>query len=194
MNEKAAIFGAGAALGVAAVSDRKAVVFGAGAAVGAAALYLASRRPAQPPTPSLPVFSANPTAGPLIYMDYNATTPIDPRVAAAMVPYLGEQGWGNPSSSHALGRSAKDAVGKARAQVAELIDADSPEELVFLSGGTESINWCLGAAMRAARTAAAAAAAAAAAEEGGGGGGGSSSGGGRRWRRRRRRRRGGAAA
>ena len=114
-DEKAAIFGAGAALGVAAVSDRKAVVFGAGAAVGAAALYLASRRPAQPPTPSLPVFSANPTAGPLIYMDYNATTPIDPRVAAAMVPYLGEQGWGNPSSSHALGRSAKDAVGKARA-------------------------------------------------------------------------------
>jgi cysteine desulfurase len=173
VNEKAAIFGAGAALGVAAVSDRKAVVFGAGAAVGAAALYLASRRPA--PTPPLPVFPANPTAGPLIYMDYNATTPIDPRVAAAMVPYLGEQGWGNPSSSHALGKCAKDAVTKARAQVAALIDADSPDELVFLSGGTESINWCLGAAMRAAR-AAAAAASAAAAEEGGFGGGGGAGG------------------
>ena len=142
VGDKAIFFGMGAALGAAMVSENKTVVFGAGAAVGAAALFLA-RRQAVPPH-----FGANPTAGPLIYMDYNATTPIDPRVATAMVPFLGAEGWGNPSSSHALGKRAKAAVERARAQVAALVGAARADEVVFLSGGTESINWCLGSVVR----------------------------------------------
>jgi cysteine desulfurase len=73
-----------------------------------------------------------------LYFDYNATTPMDKEVAAAMQPYLGER-FGNPSSVHALGREAKAATEQARQQVAALIDA-SPEEIVFTSGGTEAIN------------------------------------------------------
>jgi cysteine desulfurase len=76
-----------------------------------------------------------------IYIDYNATTPIDPAVFDAMLPYLKEQ-YGNPSSVHELGRAAHDAVEKARGQVAELIGA-KPEEIVFTSGGTEAINTAL---------------------------------------------------
>lgn len=73
-----------------------------------------------------------------IYLDYNATTPIDPRVADAMEPYLRGQ-FGNPSSSHRLGRAAKEAVDMARAQVAALINA-APEEILFSGGGSESNN------------------------------------------------------
>jgi len=74
-----------------------------------------------------------------IYMDYGATTPCDPRVVDAMVPWLREH-FGNPASrSHAWGWEAEEAVEKARAQVASLIDAD-PREIVWTSGATESIN------------------------------------------------------
>jgi cysteine desulfurase len=74
----------------------------------------------------------------MIYLDYNATTPIDGRVAQAVQPYL-YQIFGNPSSSHDLGIIAKEAVEEARKKVAALINC-SPEELVFTSGGSESNN------------------------------------------------------
>ena len=73
-----------------------------------------------------------------IYLDYNATTPIDPRVAEAMAPFL-SGGYGNPSSAHAEGRRAKTALEKARGQVAGCFDC-SPAEVVFTSGGSESNN------------------------------------------------------
>jgi cysteine desulfurase len=76
-----------------------------------------------------------------IYMDYAATTPVDPRVIEAMTPYLSE-GWGNPSSVHACGLEARAAVEKARGQVAELIGADK-NDIYFTSGGTEADNWAL---------------------------------------------------
>ena len=69
---------------------------------------------------------------PPIYLDYNATTPIDPAVRDALLPYLGEQ-FGNPSSAHAYGKSAHQAVEQARAQVAELLHA-RPDEVVFTGG------------------------------------------------------------
>ncbi len=73
-----------------------------------------------------------------IYLDHNATTPVDPRVAAAMQPWLAE-GFGNPSSAHALGKAARQAVDRARGQVAGLLGCES-DEVVFTSGGTESDN------------------------------------------------------
>jgi cysteine desulfurase len=73
-----------------------------------------------------------------VYLDYNATTPVDPDVLKAMLPYLGDE-FGNPSSAHALGRRARDAVEAARAEVASLIGA-SPDEILFTSGGTEANN------------------------------------------------------
>jgi len=73
-----------------------------------------------------------------IYLDHNATTPVDPRVAAAMQPWLAE-GFGNPSSGHAFGRAARQAVDRAREQVAGLLGC-APDEVVFTSGGTESDN------------------------------------------------------
>jgi cysteine desulfurase len=76
-----------------------------------------------------------------IYLDYNATTPIAPEVREAMLPFLAEH-FGNPSSSHALGHAAHDAVARARAQVAHLLGA-APDEIVFTSGGTESNNLAL---------------------------------------------------
>ena len=77
-----------------------------------------------------------------IYMDYGATTPVDPRVVEAMIPWLREH-FGNPASrSHAWGWEAEDAVEKARAQVADLVGADA-KELVWTSGATESINLAL---------------------------------------------------
>jgi len=77
-----------------------------------------------------------------IYLDYSATTPVDPRVAAKMIPYLTEQ-FGNPASrSHAFGWESEKAVEEARAEVARLVNCD-PKELVWTSGATESINLAL---------------------------------------------------
>lgn len=73
-----------------------------------------------------------------IYLDHNATTPLLPEVVEAMLPYLREH-YGNPSSGHVYGRRAREAVERARAQVAELLGA-APEEVLFTSGGTESNN------------------------------------------------------
>jgi cysteine desulfurase len=74
----------------------------------------------------------------LIYLDYNATTPIDPRVAEAMGPFL-SGGFGNPSSTHAEGRKAKSALEESRVRVARCLGCRSAE-VVFTSGGTESNN------------------------------------------------------
>ncbi|MDP3844020.1 MAG: IscS subfamily cysteine desulfurase [Oxalobacteraceae bacterium] len=77
-----------------------------------------------------------------IYMDYSATTPVDPRVADKMIPYLREQ-FGNPASrSHMYGWSAEKAVEEARAQVAALVHAD-PREIIWTSGATEGNNLAL---------------------------------------------------
>lgn len=76
-----------------------------------------------------------------IYLDYNATTPVDPLVVAVLLPYLTER-FGNPSSGHVYGREAKEAVETARAQLAGLLGA-KPEEIVFTSGGTEANNQAL---------------------------------------------------
>ena len=76
-----------------------------------------------------------------IYMDYSATTPVDPRVAEVMCKYLTPDGvFGNPASrSHPFGWSADDAVEKARRDVANLLNAN-PKEIVWTSGATESDN------------------------------------------------------
>ncbi len=81
-----------------------------------------------------------------VYLDYNATTPIDSEVAEAMMPYM-EQYFGNPSSLHWYGIQSKKAVQKARSQVALLLNC-KPEEIIFTSGGTESNNFAIkGAAL-----------------------------------------------
>jgi cysteine desulfurase len=77
----------------------------------------------------------------LIYLDYNATTPIDPRVAAAMAPYLHAH-FGNPSSGHAFGAEAKQALERARRQVADMLGC-GVDEVVFTSGGSESNNYAV---------------------------------------------------
>lgn len=74
----------------------------------------------------------------MIYLDYNATTPIDKEVADAMIPYL-YGNFGNPSSTHELGVIAKNAVEHARLQVSEFLNC-LPEEIIFTSGGSESNN------------------------------------------------------
>ena len=73
-----------------------------------------------------------------VYLDYNATTPHDPEVVAAMRPYL-EEHFGNPSSSHWYGAQTRSAVAEARGQVARLLNCQSAE-ILFTSGGTESNN------------------------------------------------------
>ena len=76
-----------------------------------------------------------------VYLDYNATTPVDSEVAEAMYPYIYEY-FGNPSSSHSFGIETKKAIENARRQVAALINCDA-SEIVFTSGGTESNNFAI---------------------------------------------------
>ena len=83
----------------------------------------------------------------MIYLDNNATTPVDPRVREAMMPFLGES-FGNPSSAHGAGRAARAAVERAREQVGELLGA-AADGVIFTSGGTESINTAVRGALAA---------------------------------------------
>jgi cysteine desulfurase len=76
-----------------------------------------------------------------IYLDYNATTPLDPAVVEALLPYLRDH-FGNPSSTHVYGRTTHEAVERARAQVAALLGA-TPEEIIFTGGGSEASNHAL---------------------------------------------------
>lgn len=76
-----------------------------------------------------------------IYLDHNATTPIDPEVTEEMLPFIKEY-FGNPSSSHCFGQQAKKAVEKARERVAALLECE-PSEIIFTSGGSESNNHVL---------------------------------------------------
>jgi len=73
-----------------------------------------------------------------IYFDYNATTPLDPAVREAMLPYFGEV-WGNPSSIHHVGRQARAILDEARERTAKVLGS-KPSEVIFTSGGTESSN------------------------------------------------------
>jgi cysteine desulfurase len=82
-----------------------------------------------------------------IYFDYNATTPLDPEVREAMVPYLGEI-WGNPSSVHHVGRQARALLDDARDRAAAVLSC-KPSEIIFTSGGTESTNLAIFGAARA---------------------------------------------
>lgn len=83
--------------------------------------------------------------GPIYYFDHNATTPVAPEVFEAMRPFLTEL-WGNPSSAYRFGKEAGRRLEIARSRVAGLINAD-PREIVFTSGGTESINTAFRAAL-----------------------------------------------
>ena len=74
-----------------------------------------------------------------IYLDHAATTPVRPEVREAMLPFLGEEAFGNPSSAHAFGRSARAAVERARSQIAAAVGADA-KQVFFTSGGTEADN------------------------------------------------------
>ena len=76
-----------------------------------------------------------------LYLDYNATTPIDPQVAAAMLPYIHDY-FGNPSSGHSFGLAARAAVDQAREQAAALLGCPA-DDLIFTSGGTEANNHAL---------------------------------------------------
>jgi cysteine desulfurase len=74
-----------------------------------------------------------------VYLDNAATTPIRPEVLEAMMPYLTDGSFGNPSSSHRFGRTARAGVEQARRQIASALGA-KPTEVVFTSGGTEADN------------------------------------------------------
>ena len=86
-----------------------------------------------------------------IYFDYNATTPLDPAVRDAMLPFLGRAIWGNPSSVHHVGRKARALLDDARDRAAKFLGA-KPSEIIFTSGGTESNNLAIFGAARAAQT------------------------------------------
>lgn len=74
-----------------------------------------------------------------VYLDHAATTPVRPEVLEAMLPYLGEQAFGNPSSAHRFGRAARAGLEQARREVAAAVGAE-PNQVVFTSGGTEADN------------------------------------------------------
>ena len=76
---------------------------------------------------------------PRVYLDHQSTTPVLPDVFAAMQPFFAG-GFGSPSSLHELGLRARDALAEARAKVAAFIHAESPDDIIFTSGGTESAN------------------------------------------------------
>src|SRR5918998_1462724 len=82
-----------------------------------------------------------------VYLDNSATTPVDPRVVEAMLPYLTEK-FGNASSVHFYGQEARAAIDRARREVAALVGA-RPNEIVFLSGGTEANNLAVGGTLEA---------------------------------------------
>ncbi len=82
----------------------------------------------------------------VIYLDHNATTPVLPEVRDAMHPYL-DQYWGNPSSSYRFGSELKSKLESGRERLADLIGAKMPRELIFTSGGTESNNTAIHAAL-----------------------------------------------
>lgn len=84
-----------------------------------------------------------------IYLDHNATTPVDPKVAEAIAPYLGET-FGNPSSIHRAGQRARAGLEHAREQVAAMLNAH-PDEIIFTSGGTEAANMVLWGVVHAAK-------------------------------------------
>jgi len=86
----------------------------------------------------------------IINMDHVAASPLLPEVVNAMLPFLTEK-YGNPSSMHSMGEEVTDAIDEARQNVATLINAN-PQEIVFLSGGTEANNWALKGVMLAARS------------------------------------------
>jgi selenocysteine lyase len=82
-----------------------------------------------------------------VYLDYNATTPLDPEVIQVIFNSL-KNDWGNPSSAHSLGLCARNAIERSRKQVAGMINAkESGEEIVFMSGGTEANNVALQSAI-----------------------------------------------
>ncbi len=84
-----------------------------------------------------------------VYLDYAATTPVRPEVLEAMLPYLTEQAFGNPSSAHRFGRAARAGIEQARREVAQAAGAD-PSQVIFTSGGTEADNLgIMGAALAA---------------------------------------------
>jgi len=90
-------------------------------------------------TLEMPVVSGFEESSYPIYLDYSSTTPVDPRVAEKMIPYISEH-FGNPASrSHPYGWTAEKAVENARLEVAKLVGAD-PREIVWTSGATESNN------------------------------------------------------
>ena len=85
-----------------------------------------------------------------VYFDYNATTPLDPAVCAAMLPFLDEF-WGNPSSVHHVGRKARALLDDARDRAAKFLGA-KPSEIIFTSGGTEANNLAIFGTARALKT------------------------------------------
>ncbi|MFN0118400.1 MAG: cysteine desulfurase family protein [Elusimicrobiota bacterium] len=82
----------------------------------------------------------------MIYLDYNASTPVHPKVMEKILPYFQED-FANASSVHQLGQKARKAVEDARAQLAQFIGADSPDEIIFTSGGTEANNMAIKGAL-----------------------------------------------
>src|SRR3989442_12160055 len=86
----------------------------------------------------------------LVYLDNAATTPVRPEVLEAMLPYLGREAFGNPSSAHRFGRTARAGLEEAKRSVAECLGVE-PGQVIFTSGGTEADNLALIGAALAAR-------------------------------------------